>query len=381
MPISEFLKKLRSNTPACYLGGVIAAILLLGIYAPLFASSKPLFVYQNLSWRFPLFESLFYRGFFTQKLDLFFNILMAFLPLSLIGFYWIKKKRGLALFLLILMQLSLFYYYSNKPLKSLEFSSKQLQAENIEAPSFVLKPLLVQKHWQENAIDPTAGAPFSTARVNGKNLWSSLLFGIRYSMAIALASTFLAFLLGTFIGAIAGYFGKSIDLILGRLIEVWESMPTLFVLLLIISLSKSQSIGLIIITLALFSWTSIARIVRLEVLKQKPLAYVEVLKGFGFGHRSILVKHILPGAFSTLLTLIPFALIGAITYEAALSFLGMGNRQSCSIGLLLDEARMSYPMDPSLFWPPALLLMTLLICLAWIGDIAKKIIEHKESVI
>lgn len=381
MLINEFLRKLKKNKLVIFLGSVLILILSLGLYAPFFASSKPLFVKINQSLQFPLFQNLFYRGFYSHKLDLFCNILMLTLPLYLIKVFFFKMRKKLLTLIFVLVQFGLFYLFTTMPLKSFDTHSQHLKAELNEKESVILKPFLVHNHWQENAIDSISSSPLTTVRVNGKSLWGSLLFGIRYSVAIALGSTFFAFLIGITIGSIAGYFGKKIDLICGRVIEVWESMPTLFVLLLIISLSKEQSIKLIIFLLALFSWTSIARIVRLEVLKQKHLAYVDVLKGFGFKPFKILFGHILPNIATTILTLIPFAIINAMTYEAALSFLGMGDRQNCSIGLLLDEARMVYPMQPALFWPPALLLIAFLICLVWIGDIAKKILEHKERVI
>ena len=245
--------------------------------------------------------------------------------------------------------------------------------------SFYLKPMGVGYHWQENTL--ASASTLGAVRINGQSLWAALFFGIRYSLTIALCATFIAFTIGLTLGSLAGYFGRGVDLFIGRWIEVWESIPALFVILLMVSKAEASSMGWMIIALALFSWTSIARIVRLEVLKQKTLAYVDVLKGFGYKPKDILLKHILVHSTTTLISLVPFALVGAITYEAALSFLGLGDRQNCSIGLLIDEARMLYPMQPELFWPPALVLIIILVSLAWLGDYSKKLLQHSDSVI
>lgn len=385
MPLSRFFKELRKHPVAKILMLLLACIAFLGIYAPLFASSQPLAINYLGKWYFPFFKTLFFPGLYTKKIDLFFNLLMFTLPFFLFFKIWIKKYRAPFLVLCILFQCTAFYYTSEN------YVWKYLQSHTTKDPflfqsklsetdvKFCLKPLLVSYHWQDEALDATSY--FSQTRLNGQNLWASLLFGIRYSLTIALSSTLLAFLIGIFFGALAGYCGKTIDLVVGRLIEVWESIPVLFVLLLILAKKNHPSIIWIIMALALFSWTAIAKIVRIEVIKQKSLPYVDVLRGFGYHPLKIVVRHILISSIPTLLTLFPFAMLGAITYESALSFLGFGDRQSCSLGLLLDESRMVYPMMPQLFWPPAILVMVILICLVWLGDVAKKILSHRESLI
>jgi peptide/nickel transport system permease protein len=149
-------------------------------------------------------------------------------------------------------------------------------------------------------------------------------------------------------------------------------MPTLVVVLLLVSYTKEVHFLFVSLVLALFSWTSIARLVRIEMIKQKHLCYVQVLKNMEISRWRILFKHLLPNSYWSLLSLLPNALIGAITYESALSFLGLGDRSSCSLGLLLDEARMRYPFDPQIFWPPALLLIALLVPLTWVGDLLRE---------
>ncbi|MCH9633240.1 MAG: hypothetical protein S4CHLAM6_15930 [Chlamydiae bacterium] len=392
MAIKEFFKQLYRHRTAKYLLGLLALLVVLGIYAPVFSSSKPFAVCYQKKWYFPFFKYLFYQGLYTKKVDIFYNLFMLVLPICLFATWSLKKHYKVVCLCFALIQATGFYYFthasdsdfilgSKSSIKALAYVQLESHLKNnqYDEVSFCLNPIGIGHHWQENAL--IHSSKLSSIRVNGQSLWASLFFGIRYSLTIALSATFIAFVIGITIGSLAGYFGKKIDLLIGRWIELWESIPALFIILLLVSSTEKSSMVWMIIALSLFSWTSIARIVRLEVLKQKTLPYVDVLKGFGYTPKDILLKHVLPQLSCTLISLIPFALIGAITYEAALSFLGLGDRQNCSIGLLIDEARMTYPMQPELFWPPAIFLIIILVSLAWLGDLSKKILQPRDFAI
>lgn len=392
MGTQEFFRKLFQYKQAKILCAIFFVILFLGIYAPFFASSKPFVVCFEGKWYFPFFKYLYYSKYYTKKVDLFCNLLMLTLPLMALSFIILKRGFKWAFILIVALQGISFYGLIQKEPSHFFFSSldlskssayfkleENLKSKHFQNISFCFAPIGVQHHWEENVLLLTDSS--SHLRLGGQSLFASLLFGIRYSLMIALSSTLLAFIVGLLIGATGGFLGKKWDLFLGRLIEVWESIPTLFVILLIISNVQTISSLWVILSLALFSWTSIARLVRLEVLKQKNLPYVDVLRGLGYRAHDILSSHILSKVAPSLIAIAPFALVGAITYEAALSFLGLGDRLSCSIGLLLDEARMTYPMQPELFWPPACCLILILITLTWFGDLSKKVLMGKKSFI
>ncbi len=377
MSINEFLKQFKKNKAAKRSVACVVVVLLFGIYAPLFASSKPLLVIANRQFFFPLWSHLFDKSFFTHKLDLFFNLLMFTLPLTVFFTVIFRRRRKKVWGVMALLQVLLFMGVCSP-----SFNVRgSFQSSIAQEATVVIQPLLVQKHWQENALDQHSDSLLKAVRVNGKSLWAALLFGIRYSLATAALSVALTFLIGTTLGAIAGYYGGKSDLFIGRLIEVWEALPTFFVLLLIASFSGGMNFITLIVALALFSWTSIARVVRLEILKQKSMSYIEVLQGMGYRPSLILLRHVLPNSYPSLITLAPFALISAIIIESALSFLGVGHIESCSIGQLIDEARRLYPLEPSLFWPPALFLIILLLSLTYLGDLLKKMLQHKQRVI
>jgi len=140
---------------------------------------------------------------------------------------------------------------------------------------------------------------------------------------------------------------------------------------------QSKSIFLVIIVIGLFGWTGFSRYIRGEFFKQRNLPYVEACQSLGFRDNYIIFKHILPNAIPPVLTLLPFAVMGAITSEAGLSFLGLGEENSCSWGVLMDEGRTAFPAESYLLWPPAILLTVLLVAIAIVGDSLRDTLDPK----
>ena len=154
-------------------------------------------------------------------------------------------------------------------------------------------------------------------------------------------------------------------------------MPTFFMLLLVISMTQSKSIFIVIAVIGLFGWTGFARYVRGEFFKQRKMSYVEACKALGFGDIYTMFTHILPNAIQPVIILLPFAVMGAITSEAGLSFLGLGEVGSASWGVLMDEGRSAFPAETYLLWPPAVLLTVLLIAVALLGDVLRDLLDPR----
>ena len=154
-------------------------------------------------------------------------------------------------------------------------------------------------------------------------------------------------------------------------------MPTFFMLLLIVAITQSKSLFLIMGVLGIFGWTGFGRFIRGEALKQRNLPYVLACKNLGFRHPRIMFSHILPNAIPPILTLLPFSMMAAITSEAALSFLGLGEEGSTSWGVLMSEGRSVFPGESYLLWPPAILLTLLLVSIALVGDALRDAIDPK----
>lgn len=245
----------------------------------------------------------------------------------------------------------------------------------------VVMPLLRPFHWEDDAGGDQGLNHFVSwwdlTRINRKDMVAALIFGVRISLSVGILAIGMALLIGIPIGAAAGYYGGKWDLFIYRLIEIWESMPTFFMLLMIVAFLQSKSIFLIIAVIGLFGWTGFSRFIRAEFFRQKQLLYVEACHAMGYFDRRIIFSHLLPNAIPPLLTLVPFAIMGAITSEAALSFLGLGEEGSNSWGILMDEGRSAFPSESYLLWPPAILLTLLLIAIALVGDNLRDALDPK----
>jgi microcin C transport system permease protein len=173
----------------------------------------------------------------------------------------------------------------------------------------------------------------------GRDVLARVIYGFRVSVLFGLLLTILSSIIGIFAGAVQGYFGGRTDLIFQRILEIWNSIPELFVLLIISSMFIPGFWTLLGILL-LFSWTSLVGVVRAEFLRGRNLEYVRAARALGLTDWQIMFKHLLPNAMVATLTFLPFRLSGAISALTALDFLGLGMPiGSPSLGELLLQGK------------------------------------------
>lgn len=255
-----------------------------------------------------------------------------------------------------------------------------LQKES-ERLSFTVNPPVRSFHWEDDAGGEQDLNRYldwwDLTRINRKDLLAGLIFGIRVSLFVGIMSVALALAIGLPVGAAAGYYAGTTDIVVCRILEIWESMPVFFMLLMVVAITQSKSIFLVIAVIGTFGWTGFSRFLRGEFFKQRNLPYVDACRAMGFKDKRIIFSHILPNALPPILTLLPFAIMGAITSEAGLSFLGLGEEGSCSWGVLMDEGRNAFPGESYLLWPPAILLTILLVAIALVGDAMRDAIDPK----
>ncbi|MCF0215056.1 MAG: ABC transporter permease [Fibrobacteraceae bacterium] len=158
---------------------------------------------------------------------------------------------------------------------------------------------------------------------NGRDVLSRLIHGFRICISFSLLLTVLGTFLGIVIGGIQGYLGKFWDTGMQRFIEIWSSLPMLYVVILIGSI-YGRSFWLLILIMAAFNWISLSYYMRGEFLKLRSMTYVQSARVLGLGHRHIFFKEILPNAMTPVVTLFPFTLIGGIGSLTSLDFLGFG---------------------------------------------------------
>ncbi len=157
----------------------------------------------------------------------------------------------------------------------------------------------------------------------GRDVLARVIYGFRVSVLFGLLLTIFSSIIGVFAGAVQGYFGGKVDLFFQRILEIWNSIPELFVLLIVSSMFVPGFWTLLGILL-LFSWTSLVGVVRAEFLRGRNLEYVRAARALGLTDWQIMFKHLLPNAMVATLTFLPFKLSGAISALTALDFLGLG---------------------------------------------------------
>lgn len=169
----------------------------------------------------------------------------------------------------------------------------------------------------------------------GRDVLARLLYGLRISLVFGVALTVFASLIGIVVGAIQGYYGGWVDLIGQRILEVWGGLPTLFIVMILVSMFTPNVYWLFLIML-LFGWTSLVGLVRAEFLRARHLDYVRAARGLGVNDLKIMFRHILPNVISSSLSQFPFLLTANITALTALDFLGYGLApDTASLGELL----------------------------------------------
>ncbi|WP_295547071.1 ABC transporter permease [uncultured Pseudacidovorax sp.] len=193
------------------------------------------------------------------------------------------------------------------------------------------------------ASRPNPAAPSSENLLGtddrGRDLLAQLIYGFRVSVLFALALTVIGVVLGVITGAIQGFFGGKTDLAFQRFIEIWGSMPELY-LLIIFSAIFAPSVALLLVLLSLFGWMGLSDYVRAEFLRNRQMDYVRAARALGVGNLAIMWRHILPNSLVPVVTFLPFRMSAAILALTSLDFLGLGVPPGTpSLGELLNQGK------------------------------------------
>lgn len=249
-------------------------------------------------------------------------------------------------------------------------------AENIEARGWMLWPPIRFSYGTVNSrIDgpvpspPTLTNPLGTDD-NGRDVAARLIYGFRISVLFGLCLTLFSSVVGILAGAIQGYFGGRTDLYLQRFIEIWSSLPVLFLLIILSSMVKPNFWWLLGLML-LFSWTSLVGLVRAEFLRARNFDYVRAARALGVDDWTIMARHVLPNAMTATLTFLPFILNSSVVVLTSLDFLGFGLPPgSPSLGELLSQGK-SNLNAPWLGITSFTVLAVMLALLVFIGEAAR----------
>ena len=204
----------------------------------------------------------------------------------------------------------------------------------------------IRYHHKTVAWDLAGPAPSPPDRKNllgtddqARDVLARVIYGFRISVLFGFTLTILSAIVGVTSAAIQGYFGGWIDLLFQRFIEVWSSMPTLYLLIILSSVIQPNFWWLLALLL-LFSWMGFVGVVRAEFLRARNLEFVRAARGLGVNNWTIMFRHILPNAMVATLTFMPFTLAGSVTALTGLDYLGFGLPPgSASLGELLAQGK------------------------------------------
>ncbi len=212
----------------------------------------------------------------------------------------------------------------------------------------------------------------------GRDLLAQLIYGFRLSVLFGLALMAIGVIIGVITGAIQGYFGGKTDLGFQRFIEIWESMPELY-LLIIFSAIFAPSVALLLILLSLFGWTGLSNYVRAEFLRNRQMDYVRAARALGVGNTRIMWRHILPNSMTPVVTFLPFRMSAAILALTSLDFLGLGVPPGTpSLGELLQQGKQNIDAWWISIATFLVLVMTLLL-LTFMGDALRDALDPRKS--
>ncbi len=225
---------------------------------------------------------------------------------------------------------------------------------------------------------PPSAANWLGTDDRGRDLLAQLIYGFRVSVLFALALTVTGVLLGVITGAIQGFFGGRTDLAFQRFIEIWGSMPELY-LLIIFSALFAPSIALLLVLLSLFGWMGLSDYVRAEFLRNRQLDYVKAARALGVGNAQIIWRHILPNSLTPVVTFLPFRMSAAILALTSLDFLGLGVPPGTpSLGELLSQGKNSIDAWWISLGTFAVLVSTLLL-LTFMGDALRDALDPRKA--
>jgi peptide/nickel transport system permease protein len=216
---------------------------------------------------------------------------------------------------------------------------------------------------------PTLAHPMGTDEL-GRDQLVRVLDGGRVSLAVALAAVTVAISVGVAVGAVAGFAGGYVDNLLMRVVDVFYSIPGLFVLILLVTL-LGPGFWTIVVALGILRWMGTARLVRASFLSLKEKEFVEAARAIGAQRGRVVVRHILPNALSPIIVSATLGIAGAILTESALSFLGLGFQPpQATWGRMLEEAQRAVVNDGH-WWRgffPGLMIFITVLSVNYIGD-------------
>mgnify|MGYP005886878621 CR=1 FL=1 len=261
-----------------------------------------------------------------------------------------KQAIFAATYLLVIILISIFIVFVNVDPDAIDVTNK------LQGPSAA--------HW------------FGTDEM-GRDYLARVLYGGRVSLLVGVLAMLTSIFLGVSIGMTAGYFGGLVDNILMRLVDIFSSIPWI-IMVTVVGLLFKKGLVSIIIVIGLFSWMEIARLVRSEVLSAKEREYVQYADFIGIPSGKVIMSHVFPTVFPTIITAATAQIASAIMVESSLSFLGLGVAAPMSSwGSLLQSSQQYLQKAPYMAVLPGILIILTVYSFNKLGDVLRVFVEPR----
>jgi oligopeptide transport system permease protein len=227
------------------------------------------------------------------------------------------------------------------------------------------------------ATAPSLAHVFGTDDL-GRDVLARVVFGGRISLMVGLVATLVSLLIGVTWGAVSGYRGGTVDLFMMRVVDILDSLPYIFLVILLL-VFFSRSLVMLFVALGLVQWLTMARIVRGQVLSLRTQTFVEAARALGAGDRSVIFRHILPNTFGPVIVYTTLTVPQVILQEAFLSFLGLGVQPpAASWGTLVSDGARVIALFPWLVLFPGAALSLTLLCFNFLGDGLRDALDPRD---
>lgn len=248
----------------------------------------------------------------------------------------------------------------------------------------ILAPMLSPFTYDDTDWDMMSAAPniesghFFGTDSSGRDLLVRVAIGGRISLMVGLSAALIAVLLGTLYGSVAGYIGGKTDSVMMRILEILNSFPFMFFVILLVTFF-GQNIFLIFVAIGMVSWLDMARIVRGQTLSLRRKEFIEAALVSGVPTSGIILRHIVPNVLGLVVVYASLLVPNMILFESFLSFLGLGTQEPLSSwGALLSDGANSMEVSPWLLAIPAGFLVVTLFCFNFIGDGLRDALDPKD---
>ncbi len=249
----------------------------------------------------------------------------------------------------------------------------------------LLIPWLSGDAWKETSLErinqpPSLGAPLGYDNL-GINTFARLMKGLQTSLFIGFSAVMVIVLIGVPFGAMAGYFGGWADNALMRMVDIVLSIPTFFLILMLVAFWGTGNAWVIIIAIGLTGWTTAARLVRGEFLSLREADFVQAGKALGASDRRIVTRHMIPSSMAPVVVAATLGIADSVVIEAALSFLGFGiTPPEASLGNMLTKAQDYFYRDPLLAWYPGITLVLVVLAASFLGDGLRDALDPRQRI-